>query len=122
MKTLFTCFFAVLFSLSLQAQPNNPYDQTGRDFVKSCQILMAELTKGGIKTIDEPAIKKMQSMIPSKTQMNPSLAGEIMKNVKQDPLPLSSVLKNSSLKPEVQREISLMIEHGLSTGNEEHRK
>ena len=54
--------------------------------------------------------------------MDPSLAGEVIKNVKQDPLPFSAVLKNSSLKPEVQREISLMLEHGLASDDAKHRE
>ncbi len=121
MKMFFFCCVAAMLSSSTQAQPNNPYNRAGTDFVKSAQVIASELKKGNIKNADEATISQIQSSIPTKTQMNPSLAGEIMKNIAQNPLPFSSVLKSSSLKPELQREVSMMLEHLVSSKTEMHK-
>ncbi len=118
----FTVLTACIVAAAALAQPNNPYNQVGKDFIKSAQIVAGEIKNGTIKTADDETIGKVQSYIPSKTQMNPSLAGQIVKMVSHNPIPLSDALKSSSLKPEVQREISLMLEHAFTADNSKHKE
>lgn len=121
MKMFFTCCIAALCASVLQAQPNNPYNQAGIDFVKSAQLIAKEIKTGSVKTADEATIKKLQAIIPSKTQMSPTLAGEVLRAVTKSPLPFSETLTASSLKPEVQREISLMLEHRIASDETKHQ-
>lgn len=110
MKTIFSLLL-LAFTLNAVAQPNNPYNQQCMDMYVSGNIILNKLKAPKDKTITPDLIKEMQQAIPSKTQMDPQLAGRIMQTIKRTPISISEALKNSKLSVEAQKEINIIIKN-----------
>ncbi|MEO7312843.1 MAG: hypothetical protein ABIX01_20835 [Chitinophagaceae bacterium] len=95
-KTIISVCLSVTVTL-LFAQSNNPFKQRGEDLVASLGIITADPGFNPSNGFDQATIDRYKAMIPSKSDMNESLAGEIVKTIKSPDFNFEKFVRESPL-------------------------
>ncbi|MBC7875067.1 MAG: hypothetical protein H7Y01_13780 [Ferruginibacter sp.] len=90
-------------SLSLFAQPNNSYNQTGIDYVNSLALIHADFNSGKVKEFNEETVNYYSRQVPLKNKASVEMVAAVVNTIRQpgfsyagviDKAPLSDFSKN----------------------------
>ncbi|MES2778118.1 MAG: hypothetical protein V4722_28340 [Bacteroidota bacterium] len=97
MKKILVSICFSFTAILLVAQTNNPYKQRGEDLVSSLGIIRADPGFNLSNGFDQATIDKYRAMIPTKSSMTESLAGEIVSTIKGPGFNFEKFIRESPL-------------------------
>ncbi len=122
MKTLLIGFGMLLLSLHSVAQPNNPYNQRGVDYVASLKLITDDIKAGKVKEFSQEALAQYSRAIPLQTQVSPELVAEIIRTIKAPGFNLITFLSNSNLPIFVKRSLNELYQKSQTLGIKEFQE
>ena len=108
--------FSVGYSI---AQPNNPFNQVGMDFVTSFNIINQDLKDGKINSLNNETLNYYESILPSNISLNDTTAIQIYRET-NNKLEVDSVVNNSSYSIEAKntiKEVMITTQSSLNIDN-----
>lgn len=94
------CVFpALLFLLpaGLFAQSNNPYNQSGVDYVNSLAMIKNDFAAGKVTEFSESTLNYYSRSVPLRNQVSVDMAAAIVNNMKNPGFSFANVIDNSTL-------------------------
>lgn len=97
MKNLFICAGLALVPFISFAQPNNPYNQKGIDYVASVNMIQNDYNAGRARDFNEETLEYYSKSIPLKNQASVEVASAIIKTRSNGTLDFNKFIGGTSL-------------------------
>jgi hypothetical protein len=82
---------------SIYAQPNNPYDKKGIEYIQSFDLIVKDYNEGKIKELNEEVLHYYSKVVPLQNSISMELASDIVKVFKKQPVHVEDLLNESKL-------------------------
>jgi hypothetical protein len=97
MKKIFFVIAIAFAAINVKAQENNPFDQTGKDFVESLKIIKQDFKDGIIKDFSKEAVSKYSKSLPLKTNIDLDMAATVFAKIKTPDFSIEKAVNESNL-------------------------
>lgn len=100
MKKIFGFFIAAILLLTNTvsfAQSNNPYNQSGIEYMTSLKMISNDVRTRGVSDFNQSTLDYYSNLIPLRSQATTEMASTILKTVKSSSFNLTNFIDNSTL-------------------------
>lgn len=108
--------------LFANAQPNNPYDRTGMEFIESVKIIMSDIDHGKVKDVTQETIDYYQKQIPLTTNVDAGVAAEVIKTGQTKQFDPRVSIRNSTFSTGAKEILTTLSETLLITNDGDFTK
>ncbi|MBA2745800.1 MAG: hypothetical protein H0U44_06205, partial [Flavisolibacter sp.] len=104
------------------AQPNNPFNQRGLDYLRSVEIVKADIDAGKQLELDEATISHYSQIIPLKHEVTPELAAEVASALKNPEFNFIESVQSSSLSEFTKETLVSLVVNSKPGDQESYKK
>jgi len=115
MKTLCSVLFSLLAFSSI-AQPNNPYQKRGAEFLSSVFMIRDEIKTGSVKEFNEGFIQAYAKKVPFPVQANLELAVQVYKQLHDPAFSLDRLISTARVSDASKKFTHQLLYPGLAKG------